>query len=153
MVVRPFYGTFSRPILGKNGAKSPLQVIFCPCIKAELGVFQWYWGVFECVLGCFREVLGYFGSKHMVLQPFWGAFSRPILGKNSAKSPLEVMFCPCIKAVLGVFQWYSGVFECVLRCFTVVYSVLGPETWWYGRFGVLFLGRYLAKIAQNHRCR
>jgi hypothetical protein len=55
-VVRPFWGAFSRPILGKNSAKSPLQVIFGPCSKAILGVFQWYWGVFEGVSGCFRVV-------------------------------------------------------------------------------------------------
>jgi len=45
----------------------------------------------------------YFGAKNMVLRPFWGAFSRPILRENSAKSPLQVIFCPCIKAVLGVY--------------------------------------------------
>ena len=98
MVVRPFWGALSRPILGKNSAKSPLQVIFGPCIKAMLGVFQWYWGVFE-------GRLEYFWAENMVVRPFWGAFSRPILGKHSAKSPLQTMCGPCIKAVLEVFQW------------------------------------------------
>jgi hypothetical protein len=44
----------------------------------------------------------------------------------------------------------------VLVCFRVFKGGLeyfGAEKWWYGRFGVLFRGRYLAKIAQNHRCR
>ena len=64
MVVRPFWGAFSRPILGKNSAKS-MQVIFGPCIKAILGVFQWYWGVFQCVLRVFLGVLEYFGAENM----------------------------------------------------------------------------------------
>ena len=60
------------------------------------------------------------GARNMEVRPFWGAFSRPILGKHSAKSPLQVIFGPCIKAILGVFQWYWGVFECVSGCFWVV---------------------------------
>ena len=33
--------------------------------------------VFECVLE-------YFGAENIVVRPFWGAFSRPILGKHMA---------------------------------------------------------------------
>jgi len=83
----------------------------------------WCFMVFYGVLWCFMVFHGVswcFGAKNMVLRPFWGAFSRPILRKNSAKSPLQVIFCPCIKVVLGVFQWYWGVFYGVLWCFRVV---------------------------------
>ena len=110
MVVRPFRGAFSRPILGKKNAKSSLQVIFGPCIKAMLGVSQWYWGSFSE----FQGGLDYVWAEHMVVRPFWGAFSRPTLRKNSAKSPLQVMCGPCIKAILGVFQ---GCFSVCLRVF------------------------------------
>jgi len=62
--------------------------------------------------------LRYFGAKNMVVRPFWDALSRPILRENSAKSPLQVIFCLCIKVVLGVFQ-------CIGGCFMVFYGVLG----------------------------
>ena len=61
-------------------------------------------GVLVC-LRVFEADLEYFGAENMAVRPFSGAFSRPILGKNSAKSPLQMMCGPCIKAVLGVFQW------------------------------------------------
>jgi hypothetical protein len=32
--------------LSREMEKSPLQVIFDPCIMAVLGVSQWYWWVF-----------------------------------------------------------------------------------------------------------
>ena len=62
MVVRPFRGAFSRPILGKKNAKSSLQVIFGPCTKAMLGVSQWYWGSFSE----FQGGLDYVWAEHMV---------------------------------------------------------------------------------------
>ena len=59
--------------------------------------------------------------------------SEVILGlsREMGKSPLQVIFDPCIKAVLGVSQWYWWVVQGVLGCF-------GVNNWCYGRFGVLF---------------
>jgi hypothetical protein len=103
-------GCFFEADTWKNSAKSPLQVIFWP-------LYQGYFGSFPVVLGgvlrCLRVFTGgleYFGAENMLVRPFCGALSRPILGKNSAKSPLQVIFGPCIKAILGVFEGYWGVF-------------------------------------------
>ena len=74
-------------------------------------------GVLVC-LSAFYGGLEYFGARNMVARPFLGTLSSPILGKNSAKSPLRVIFGPCIKASLGVCQWYWG-------CFSVFESDLG----------------------------
>ena len=54
-------------------------------------------------------LMGVFRAENMVVRPFWSTFSRAILGKNSAKSPLQVIFHRYIKDMLGVFQ----VFKCV----------------------------------------
>ena len=56
----------------------------------------------------FEAGLEYFGAENMLVRPFWGAFSRPILGKNNAKSPLQVIFGPCIKAILRVSNGIGG---------------------------------------------
>ena len=77
-------------------------------------VSRLFWEFSNGIGGCFsvfQGVLWWFGvfwAENMVVRAFWGDFSRPILGKNSAKSPLQVICCPCIKAV-GVFQWYWEV--------------------------------------------
>ena len=118
-MVRPFWGAFSRSILSKNDSKSPLQVFFAlvsrRCWEFPNGIGGCFM-VFYGVLWCFMVVW----VQKLVLRPFWGAFSRPILRKNSAKSPLQVIFRPCIKVVLGVFQWCFMVFYGVLWCFRVV---------------------------------
>ncbi len=50
------------------------------------------------------------------------------LSREMGKSSLQVIFGPCIKAVLGVSQWYWCVFYGVLWCFMVFYGGLGPKT-------------------------
>jgi hypothetical protein len=52
----------------------------------------------------------------MVVRPFWGAFSRPILCKNSAKSPLQVilalvarLFWEFSSGIGGCFSVFQGV--------------------------------------------
>ena len=78
-----------------------------------LGCFRGFRGVCSGVLGCFRVFQGgldYVKAKNMMVRPFLGAISGPILGKNSVKSQLEVIFRPCTLAVLEVFGGYWGVF-------------------------------------------
>ena len=61
-------------------------------------------GVF---LGCFRVFWGcleYCMAENMMILPFYGAFQRPILVENSAKSALTVNFGLCVRAILDVFQ-------------------------------------------------
>ena len=76
--------------------------------------------VFYGVLWCFMVVW----VQKPVLRPFWGAFSRPILRKNSAKSPLQVIFAL-------VSRWFWEFFSGIGGCFMVFYGVLGWfEVFW-----------------------
>ena len=64
----------------------------------------------------------YFGPENMMIRSFAGAFPRPILGENGAKSAVAVKFGPCARAILDVFQWYWVMFDGVLGWFGVFWS-------------------------------
>jgi len=91
-----------------------------------------------------------FSSSGTAIDAIWGPSGT---WPRNGKIIVAGDFWPLCQGGVGSFPM---VLVSVLWCFMVFYGVLrwfGSKNWCYGRFGVLFRGRYLGKTAQNHRCR